>query len=261
MCVVVYLPKNKNITNSDLRKCFRANPDSLGYMYAANGKLHIERFLTFSPFLKSFRRDLSRYGKVADFAIHFRIATSGKVDIDNCHPFRIDSRHGFVHNGIISGYGNGGCSDTNEFRTKVLQPIAKAFPAFIESPEMLELLKGYIGSYNKIVVMRDDGESWIVNSQQGNWEAGVWFSNMAWSYSYQDHSYGRNGFHGTQVYPNAEPYTLHTQSTATSQLPTIFTNLEEVDCSGCGKPTVHQDKICNDCWGAVSVPRGNPVGG
>lgn len=263
MCVIIYLPKEKNITNADLRRAYKANPDSVGYMYAHSGKLVLERFLAFRPFLSKFRQDLKKYGAESDFTIHFRIATSGKVDIANCHPFRIDKDHGFVHNGVITGWGSGVCSDTNEFRTKVLTPMAKAFPDFMESESVEELIRGYVGTYNKLVFMKADGNSWILNAPQGTWVHGVWFSNTYWKYesaAYGDgYEYGRGyglymrgtnntGHHGTDNGVTDLP------DTKTSDVQTMLLGLTPVTCSGCGKDTIHQDKVCNDCWSQSGIP-------
>ena len=261
MCVIIYLPKGKPVTNETLKKCFKANPDSVGYMFIKSGRIQVNKYLTFKPFLKDFRRDLKIHGDERDFVIHFRIATSGKVDLDNCHPFQIDSSHAFVHNGVISGYGSGVCSDTNEFSTLILAGLARSFPAFMQSDAAMELIQGYIGTYNKMVFLRKDGRVWILNSKQGEWVDGVWFSNVYWRHSYQYQvasgymGYGRPGWGGDDGYgeipstPTTVTETFPSAPGANKKfLPAALQNLPEVECRECSQPTIHQDKLCNDCW-------------
>ncbi len=251
MCVIIYLPKEKAVTNADLRRCHKANPDSVGYMFTSEGKLQIKRFLTFRPFLQELRLDLKQYGRTSDFAIHFRIATSGKVDIDNCHPFKINADHGFVHNGVISGWGTGVCSDTNEFRTKILSPLAKANPKFMDCASTEELVRGYVGTYNKMVFMRKDGEAWILNANQGTWDRGVWFSNTYWRYEHVS-TYGGYGAEDGFGHYDSWPSQVKGEETPTgSASPAISSKLlglPQVECQGCGAMTIQQDKICNECW-------------
>ncbi len=272
MCVIVYLPKKKNVTNAVLQDCFRANPHSIGYMYADRGEIFIKKFLTFKPFLKEYRSDLKTYGGSSDFVVHFRIATSGLVDLENCHPFTVGKDHAFVHNGIISGYGGVTCSDTNEFRTDMLEPILKSIPDFMENDQILELLAGYVGTYNKLVFLRNCGKIALINGKQGTWENGVWFSNMGWKYTApayshfddysaenwrklpnqnwedeKDRAFERNPY-PTSVLERKSFPSFPPSKVDKSLLPECLSDLPSLACSGCGAMTIQQDAICNECW-------------
>ena len=114
MCVAVIKPKGVALPSKEiLRNCFYSNPHGAGYMYVDNGKLHIKKgFMSFKTFYKSFINE--GFTEEDNLLIHFRIATHGRIDGGNCHPFPITSKisfmrkvdntfngYGMVHNGIF----------------------------------------------------------------------------------------------------------------------------------------------------------------
>ena len=113
------------------------------------------------------------------FILHFRIATAGKINEDNCHPFVVNEGLAFVHNGIISKVRT--CvnySDTYYFNADILQNL----PAdFTENEATLELIEAAIGA-SKLVFLNSKNEPLILNSHLGHYVENVWYSNR----SYED---------------------------------------------------------------------------
>jgi len=119
MCIAIYKPEGKVISKDTLLECYDGNPDGAGFMYAQNKKLHIEKgFFSFDSFYEAYKLHEQK-----QTVIHFRIKTHGKIDTTNCHPFAVNSSIGFVHNGIITGFGDANHSDTIGFNNNILQPL------------------------------------------------------------------------------------------------------------------------------------------
>jgi glucosamine 6-phosphate synthetase-like amidotransferase/phosphosugar isomerase protein len=99
MCIAIYKPKNKIISETTLAECFRSNRDGAGFMYVDKKELKIQKgFFTFQEFYDAYKEHENK-----QCVVHFRIKTHGPVAEDNCHPFEVNQSLGFVHNGIISG--------------------------------------------------------------------------------------------------------------------------------------------------------------
>ena len=176
MCIAIMKSANKKISKSTLRRCYDANPDGAGFMYAEDKQLVVNKgYFTFKEFYKEYKPHGDK-----QVLIHFRIKTHGPIDKDNCHPFLVNSGLGFIHNGIISGYGSNTKSDTIEFNESILQKIVSKHGnnSLFDDP-MVELIENVIG-YSKLVFLDRHGNYTIMNEKKGNWNDGVWYSNMSW---------------------------------------------------------------------------------
>lgn len=190
MCVAIYLPKETALAESILKDCHTANPHSIGYMFVQKSKIVIRKFLKWEDFLPVYHVDHAAHGATKDFVIHFRIATSGKIDLDNCHPFEVTSNTAMVHNGIISCTpGDAELNDTRKFCEAIAPLLSKE--GVWEHKFFWTMILETIGTYNKLVFMRADGSIKIVGESKGTWKEGVWFSNMSWDRTpVVVHSYG-----------------------------------------------------------------------
>ena len=90
MCIVIYQPKGKQVQKAILQKAFENNPDGAGFMVQKDKEAPymMKGFFDFDKFYKSY---LPFSKGDYNVAIHFRIATHGTVNKDNCHPFKISS--------------------------------------------------------------------------------------------------------------------------------------------------------------------------
>ena len=176
MCIAIMKSENKKISKSTLQRCYDANPDGAGFMFAENKELTVKKgYFTFKQFYKEYKPHENK-----QVLLHFRIKTHGPIDKNNCHPFLVNSGLGFIHNGIISGYGDDKQSDTIDFNKSILQKIvAKHGNMGLFDDPMVELIENVIG-YSKLVFLDRHGNYRIMNEKKGSWHDGVWYSNSSW---------------------------------------------------------------------------------
>jgi hypothetical protein len=201
MCLAVYKPAGLDIPEKNLRAGFENNNDGCGLCWAADGQLHVERgMLTWDAFYGLYLQ-ASQYPML----IHFRKATHGKKNEDNCHPFLFnDGELALIHNGVLPiKCSEEGFSDTWHFVHKVLEPMVKERGVPIDDQALSWFIRVSIGT-DKVAIMNKAGEVVIFNEEKGNWEdtdgpegkkGKVWFSN----YSFRSYPH-------TTTYPNRSTY-------------------------------------------------------
>lgn len=173
MCIAILKPKDKILSKDILKTCCENNPDGMGFAYIDGDTMYIKKYMKFNDFYKDYKEVETK----SNMLIHFRIATHGKVEIDNCHPFWLNHRMALIHNGIISGYGERNTkSDTRDFIDKV---IGKISWKLMKNPSYRELISKAIG-YSKLAILDITGDYWIINEKDGYWNDGVWFSNKSY---------------------------------------------------------------------------------
>jgi len=176
MCIAIYKPEDVTISKASLERCFDANPDGAGFMFAEDNKLHIHKgYFKFKSFYKAYKEHETKQALV-----HFRIKTHGKTDKTNCHPFLVNDGLGFIHNGIITGYGDDKLSDTIQFNNAILKKIVKKHGSMgLFDDPMVELIENVIG-YSKLVFLDKKGNFNIMNEDKGHWYNKVWYSNSSY---------------------------------------------------------------------------------
>lgn len=173
MCIAIVKLKDKSIPKETLEICSKNNPDGCGFAYSDNGKVYIKKFMDFETFYEEY----SKVENKSTMLIHFRIATHGKVETKNCHPFKLNNRMALIHNGVISGYGDKDKkTDTQDFIDKVIGNISWKM---WKNPSFIELVNNAIG-YSKLCILDVDGNHFIVGEEKGEWVDGVWFSNKSY---------------------------------------------------------------------------------
>ena len=180
MCIAIVKPKGIPISDEYLENCFENNGDGAGIAYAKDGNIHIVKgIFDINEFKKEVREaeDISE----GDMLIHCRISTSGKKDMRNCHPHRVNSSVVMIHNGIlnINVPKKSKVSDTIIFIDQYLKNLPEDF---IFNPAILKLIEKVIGSNNKFAFLNNEGKSAVCNPQAGVIENGIWFSNETYSY-------------------------------------------------------------------------------
>jgi len=178
MCIIV-LNTKEHLSKELLHECWQSNNDGAGVMYARDGKLNtfkeIKNFNTYYDYYSTLRKEF----KKTKIALHFRIATSGKIDTNNIHPFSINEKLAFMHNGMIDIplQKKSKISDTMAFNQKILKQLPNNF---INNHAMKELISKYIDR-SKLLFMNNQGKYWIINENLGHWDKnGNWFSNYSY---------------------------------------------------------------------------------
>jgi hypothetical protein len=171
MCIAI-LNIKKTLPKVYLQNSFDNNNQGAGLLYVKNNIL--TTFKTYS------KKDLIKeYYKVrkeikTPIVLHFRIATSGFSE-HNLHPFLVNDKLGFVHNGVIWGLGNKDYSDTYQFN-EMLKKLPKNF---LRNHVIKEFVANYIGG-DKLIFLDDKNEWNIINEKNGHWFDGDWFSNNSY---------------------------------------------------------------------------------
>ncbi len=193
MCIAIVKPLGKTISKEVLEICSKNNPDGCGFAYVKDGVVWINKYMDFDTFYKNYKE----IEPTSTMLIHFRIATHGKVEVKNCHPFKLNNRMALIHNGVISGYGDKQTkTDTQDFIDKIIGNISWKM---WKNPSFIELVNKAIG-YSKLCILDVDGNHYIVGEEKGEWVDGIWFSNKSYepkkdkviSYSNNDY-YNKQG--------------------------------------------------------------------
>jgi len=174
MCVIIAKPKGASIPDYEIESCWKLNDDGAGIAWAEGGKVHIKKgFMQLKDF-KTFwsSKDWTNIPAI----LHFRIATHGAVNKENCHPFWVHEKSlAFAHNGVFHQFGSAKKSDTVEFNNKILRQIPKNF---IRNSGIRIMLEDFCGIGSKIAFINKDGVIDIVREEDGFWSGGCWYSNL-----------------------------------------------------------------------------------
>lgn len=140
MCVIGIIPPDTNVPYYDFSRQFRANSHGGGLAYyQENGKIAVEKGFFKADEMFDRLYELRHH----EVVYHLRLATHGKTNPSQCHPFAIktsvckakavtqDSLKSeqdsvLFHNGIISFYGDKDHSDTLNFVVKALAHMPNA---------------------------------------------------------------------------------------------------------------------------------------
>ena len=182
MCIIIVKPKNKKLPADCINNCWSANHDGAGIMYAIDGKIHMKKYKYLKELKKEYNKIKDTIGNKTDIVLHFRFATHGTKDIENVHPFMVHDKLAFCHNGIFDiEIENPLHSDTQAFNEQVLKMLP---PDFLDYPCINELLRGYVGTSNKLVFLADTGKISIFNEECGEYDTnGIWYSNSGYKFN------------------------------------------------------------------------------
>lgn len=180
MCLLIANPCAVSIPVSNLSNGFEANPDGAGYAFARKGKAITRKgFFSFADFLKSWQFDgADAYPSI----IHFRLATHGGKCKANCHPFNLPNGSVAAHNGIISGLSavmRKNETDTSAWMRTFLAPFIRADIRSLQNHSTISLLESTIPG-SKVAVLHKNGEIDILNENAGDYDGGVWYSNLSY---------------------------------------------------------------------------------
>jgi predicted glutamine amidotransferase len=163
--------------NGALESLFSYNSDGVGVMYKNKKGLRVRKIVpTTIQDVDTFLLSLPDDDR--NLAIHFRMATHGDINLDNCHPYAVTETVAMMHNGVLST-GNAADksrSDTWHFINDYLRQTVEAFPGIIHQEQFNKLVARYIGN-NRFVYMDENGGMSHVNKKQGFEHDGMWFAN------------------------------------------------------------------------------------
>lgn len=197
MCIIAVKPKGKEMPSIEVfRNCWDNNRDGAGVMYNKKNKVIIHKgfmsFKNFEKFLKEINKEIDVINTTMVF--HFRISTSGNIDMGNCHPYPISNSNdelrspiietdlGIAHNGIIRNY-NGLSqllNDTQLFIKNELFELYSLDKEFYFNSVFKSMIEKLIDG-SRMVFLNGNGEIELL----GRWvqEDGYYFSNYTYALS------------------------------------------------------------------------------
>lgn len=184
MCLLIYKNANIIIPEEHLKEAFDNNSHGAGFtvrMVNDDGTsyLHRERgFFKYDDFIEAYRPFASHQG-----IVHFRLATAGLKNEENCHPFEVTPDLHMGHNGIISiaQSVSKDYSDTWHYNELVCKPVYDLNnDGFWTCNALHFLLDQSIGS-SKLAFLHADGRYLLINEKAGHWDdkknPQIWYSN------------------------------------------------------------------------------------
>ena len=214
MCVIAFSPKGTDIPSiQQIKQMWQHNPDGAGYAYVnKKGKVVFKKgFMTLDSLLADLEAP-ERF-KSTNFALHFRIGTSGKNDQATCHPFPVSNCFGdlrktsgeadsvLFHNGVLSkgGVASPLASDTQDF-VIAMYPLFRKFnrskardyfiEELIEGSRLLVLYKN--NAFKMFGKWEKDGDIWVSNLQYKtsySWYGGGYYGYNEYGYDFYGDDY------------------------------------------------------------------------
>ncbi len=187
MCLIVaQKAQAPRMTKSDMRLAWEGNNDGSGYCFVENGELVVRKpYFKLKKLIRDYNMDFDRVGGTTPFIVHFRFATSGKMNSLNTHPHILaGGKVALTHNGIFSyDAPTAALSDTVWFCQTVL---AARNESDLYSKAVQDVMETYCGVGNKLALLRNDGEMLFINEDMGEWDADetTWYSQSHWAYEY-----------------------------------------------------------------------------
>lgn len=188
MCIIAYAPIGVEIDDATIVRMFKNNPHGAGVMWkpGLDEQVQIKKgLMTVDALLEAWHA----IPQDCEKALHCRIATSGKISVQCCHPFPIRDRmdtlkspvcscdSAVMHNGIIGfctpqGGMKSNYSDTMVFTSKVLAPLKNNLNSLV----IKRLLEQSIGG-SRLLIFRQFAKPlafgrWIKND-------GAFYSNTS----------------------------------------------------------------------------------
>jgi predicted glutamine amidotransferase len=214
MCIAI-LNKKRILKKEVFLNSWDNNPDGFGMAYVEQGQIKIYKNLvnveeSYNEYLKV------RKNTRLPVMLHFRISTSGKKDMENCHPFYVNQDLVFCHNGILGIKTTAEKNDTRTFNDIILKKLPSDF---LKNPAIKNLVTLAIGS-SKFVFLDSQGHYSILHENKGYWRKDTWYSNDTYkekSYSFDYSSYWTTkddkiiGFDKTtypRTYPSNKEYNV-----------------------------------------------------
>jgi hypothetical protein len=185
MCMMIWHPRGAEpFERAEFLDFHRKNPHGFGAIWRApGGKVRMKKGLLTPTESYSLYRRLLANG-VETMALHWRFATSGARDYDNCHPFVVRPGLAMMHNGVLTQVRRRGqLSDTRVFVADVLRPALRREPELLDDPSALREMGRWIGPGNRLLFWQQGKpEPIIINEHHGVWWKGRYFSNTyAWT--------------------------------------------------------------------------------
>lgn len=204
MCVIAFSPRGVDIPSAEqIKQMWSHNPDGAGYAYVdKKGSVVFRKgFMTLAELMAELEAP-ERF-KNTNFALHFRIGTSGKNDQATCHPFPLSTNFAdlrkkegkeeavLFHNGVLSSGGivSPIASDTQDFVVAMTPLLKQRSNSKARDYFMDTLIKG-----SRLLLLYKNNSF----KMYGEWEkdGDIWVSNTYYKGTYSWYGSGYYGWNG-----------------------------------------------------------------
>ena len=185
MCIIAMIPQGETIDNETIETMGKNNNHGFGVAYIDKNKDKIVTFKTLNidEYINNAIRIVKTKSESSPILIHCRIKTSGKQNKDNCHPFKVNKKTIFAHNGALSFVDDTqpNISDTRMFNKTYLKYMGDKW---LDDKNMVSHIEQLMGSFNKLTFLTTNTKLkkpfYILNEKQGEWNNKVWYSNTSY---------------------------------------------------------------------------------
>ena len=88
MCVIIYMPKGKNITKKELQDAWNRNDDGASITYLKNNEIHVKKgYMNFNEFYNDCKKLI--FDDTLERILHFRLTSTGATKLEQTHPYPI----------------------------------------------------------------------------------------------------------------------------------------------------------------------------
>lgn len=174
MCVIVVKDEGQHLRRETFRKLWDANPDGGGFSVIENdGTLTVVKSMFKKQLWREWRKAQERLGN-PKMILHLRIATHGKVSIENVHPFEIPGQRAVLyHNGAsitcAIPYPGDERSDSRVFAEEILSRLPENWQ---DNEYLADMVEDAVGASNKLAIHSwspDRGSEITILNREG-WE-------------------------------------------------------------------------------------------
>lgn len=186
MCIAILTLPGKSISRPTFDRCWDNNSHGFGMavINPETKKVEIHKgFLDKNLALSAYNRAVQRSGEYP-MALHFRAATVGGVNKDNCHPFAVKGG-AMVHNGTF-WYDNAAKKSDSRMLAEIMHNQ-------LTHANLTKFKTNYDKAfgYNRVIFLFDEGKYVIFSEEYngqmgkfGQWADGIWYSNGGWFGTY-----------------------------------------------------------------------------
>jgi hypothetical protein len=190
MCIIAAFKRGKRPDKATIERMMAKNPDGVGIAWNTGKNAYFRKGFTSAKQAEKFIQTLTNTKGVLDIVFHARIATSGGVSAEKCHPFpmsaddkqlnRVTYAGGMpvvFHNGVFSIDIDDGLNDSQTFIKKMLYPLYKTDPNGLRKGKYDDIIEMAI-SGSRLVILYPDG----LRGYGVGWaeEAEAWYSNSGY---------------------------------------------------------------------------------
>lgn len=199
MCMLTFFPEGvqPDVEALENGACF--NDDGHGFAIVAGDRLIVRHGMDARNLIDKFK-SLRAAMPDGPALFHSRLGTGGSVSRRNCHPFQMgdDPMTVVAHNGILPHAAQPPKWDWRSDTRYAAEELLVTQFGHVGSKRWRKRIAHWLGTHNKLVVLTVNPIFWehayILNEEQGEWDGGIWYSNLDYLYpgyrSYPSSVYG-----------------------------------------------------------------------